>query len=93
MTTDNRFRVGVDIGGTFTDVFYVDEATGACGIAKVPSVRADIAQGQPQGGQPVAVEVNLQLRVPSLGGRLHIGELVGGQIHALQIQANVPGEV
>ncbi len=37
--------VGVDIGGTFTDVFYVDEASGACGIAKVPSVRADIARG------------------------------------------------
>ena len=37
--------VGVDIGGTFTDVFYVDEASAACGIAKVPSVRADIARG------------------------------------------------
>jgi len=37
--------VGVDIGGTFTDVFYVDEATGACGVAKVPSVRSDIALG------------------------------------------------
>ncbi len=37
--------VGVDIGGTFTDVFYVDEASGACGVAKVPSVRADIALG------------------------------------------------
>ncbi len=40
-----RFTVGVDVGGTFTDVFHVDEATGACGIAKVPSVRADIALG------------------------------------------------
>jgi len=37
--------VGVDVGGTFTDVFYVDETTGACGIAKVPSVRGDIAHG------------------------------------------------
>ncbi len=37
--------VGVDIGGTFTDVFHVDEAIGACGIAKAPSVRADIALG------------------------------------------------
>ena len=37
--------VGVDIGGTFTDVFYVDEASGACGVAKVPSVRSDIALG------------------------------------------------
>ena len=37
--------VGVDVGGTFTDVFHVDEATGECGIAKVPSVRGDIAHG------------------------------------------------
>ena len=37
--------VGVDVGGTFTDVFFVDEATGRCGTAKVPSVRRDIAQG------------------------------------------------
>ncbi len=37
--------VGVDVGGTFTDVFFADEASGEFGIAKVPSVRGDIAQG------------------------------------------------
>ena len=37
--------VGVDVGGTFTDVFFADETSGEFGIVKVPSVRGDIAQG------------------------------------------------
>ena len=38
-------RVGVDVGGTFTDVFWLDERSGRYGIGKVPSVRDDIAKG------------------------------------------------
>ena len=38
-------RLGVDIGGTFTDIVLMDEATGALTIAKVPSVPADPAAG------------------------------------------------
>ena len=41
--------VGVDVGGTFTDVFYFDERTGRFGIGKVPSVKDDIASGFLQG--------------------------------------------
>lgn len=37
--------VGVDVGGTFTDVFVLDETTGAVDIAKVPSTRDDQSQG------------------------------------------------
>ena len=37
--------VGVDVGGTFTDVFFADESSGEFGIVKVPSVRGDIALG------------------------------------------------
>lgn len=40
-----KIAIGVDVGGTYTDVFYVDEETGACGAAKVPTVRADLAEG------------------------------------------------
>jgi N-methylhydantoinase A len=39
------WRIGVDIGGTFTDVALVDEATGHIGIAKVPTTPRDLAQG------------------------------------------------
>ena len=39
------WRVGVDIGGTFTDVALVDEATGRIGIAKLPSTPHDLVEG------------------------------------------------
>ncbi|MBM85042.1 MAG: hypothetical protein CMM47_03345, partial [Rhodospirillaceae bacterium] len=31
------WRIGVDIGGTFTDVAVVDEADGSIGVTKVSS--------------------------------------------------------
>ncbi|MDQ2733402.1 MAG: hydantoinase/oxoprolinase family protein [Pseudomonadota bacterium] len=40
---------GVDIGGTFTDVFCIDDATGKFTIAKVASSRADPASGLGRG--------------------------------------------
>jgi N-methylhydantoinase A len=40
-----RKIVGVDVGGTFTDVFFLDEQTGACDIAKVPTSRPDQSAG------------------------------------------------
>ena len=39
------WRIGVDIGGTFTDVALVDEATGRIGVAKVPTTPRDLARG------------------------------------------------
>lgn len=38
-------RVAVDVGGTFTDVMYWDEGTGAVEILKVPSTPEDLAVG------------------------------------------------
>jgi N-methylhydantoinase A len=37
--------VGVDVGGTFTDVFVLDEATGVAEVAKVPTTRPDQSGG------------------------------------------------
>ncbi len=39
------WRIGIDIGGTFTDVATVEEATGRIGIAKVLTTPHDFAQG------------------------------------------------
>ena len=39
------WRVGVDIGGTFTDAALIDDATGAIGVAKVPTTPSDFAEG------------------------------------------------
>ena len=38
------WRIGIDIGGTFTDVALVDEATGRIGIAKVLTTPRDFGQ-------------------------------------------------
>ena len=38
-------RVGIDIGGTFTDLAVVDEETGATSVIKVPSTPSDYASG------------------------------------------------
>ena len=40
-----RLRVGVDTGGTFTDVVVLDEATGRLTTTKTPSTPADPAEG------------------------------------------------
>ncbi|PKP84868.1 MAG: hydantoin utilization protein A [Alphaproteobacteria bacterium HGW-Alphaproteobacteria-2] len=37
--------IGVDVGGTFTDVFLLDEAAGAVQVAKVPTTRPDQSGG------------------------------------------------
>jgi N-methylhydantoinase A len=40
-----RLRVGVDVGGTFTDVIAVDEVTGSTALGKRPTVSDDPAGG------------------------------------------------
>ncbi|HVE05861.1 MAG TPA: hydantoinase/oxoprolinase family protein [Paraburkholderia sp.] len=37
--------VGVDVGGTFTDLFVLDEAAGTAQVVKVPSTRGEEARG------------------------------------------------
>ena len=39
------WRIGVDIGGTFTDVALVDDASGRIGVAKALTTPADFAEG------------------------------------------------
>jgi N-methylhydantoinase A len=44
-TSQSRYVIGVDVGGTFTDVFFLDEANQSIAIAKVPSTRGDQSIG------------------------------------------------
>jgi N-methylhydantoinase A len=57
--------VGVDVGGTFTDLFLLDPAAGTFRTAKVPSRRGDEAQGFLNG-------------LRALGGVSAIGSIVHG---------------
>lgn len=41
----SRRMIGVDVGGTFTDVFVLDEAEGTASVAKVPTTRPDQSGG------------------------------------------------
>jgi N-methylhydantoinase A len=45
MSASRSRLVGVDVGGTFTDLFFMDEAAGTFRTAKVPSNRGDEAVG------------------------------------------------
>ena len=52
-----RLIIGIDVGGTFTDVFALDEASGVCTVGKVPTTRHDPAQGVLDGIHTVATDL------------------------------------
>ena len=47
--TRPAYVIGVDVGGTFTDVFILDETNGTVFTAKVPSTRGDQSKGFVEG--------------------------------------------
>ena len=49
-------RVGVDVGGTFTDLIYVDDEAGRILVHKLPTTPDDPSQGTVQGIQEIAAE-------------------------------------
>ena len=54
MSGKASFVVGVDVGGTFTDLFVLDETDGSARIVKVPSTRGEEARGFMNGVARVA---------------------------------------
>ena len=50
MTTGTaQIVIGVDVGGTFTDIFFLNEADGSCEVVKVPTTGDDQSRGIQQG--------------------------------------------
>lgn len=58
--------IGVDVGGTFTDLFFLDEASGRCMVAKVPSTKGD---------QSIGIREGIAMRTDGLGD---VGTIVHG---------------
>ncbi|MEE9149665.1 MAG: hydantoinase/oxoprolinase N-terminal domain-containing protein, partial [Candidatus Tectomicrobia bacterium] len=50
-------RVGIDIGGTFTDLVAMDEATGAIRFSKVATVPQDLVAGMTDALERGAVDL------------------------------------
>src|SRR5262249_3279592 len=49
MKAERRLRIGIDTGGTFTDVVAVDESTGAIAVTKTPTTPQDPSLGVLEG--------------------------------------------
>lgn len=49
MSKPKRYAVGVDVGGTFTDIFILDQVTGTADIVKTPSTLDDQSRGLVEG--------------------------------------------
>src|SRR5438876_1120913 len=49
-------RLGVDVGGTFTDLIYVDDEAGLIRVHKLPTTPADPSQGTVQGIEEITQE-------------------------------------
>ena len=56
-----RYRLGVDVGGTFTDVLLVEEGSGATWRAKTASTPSDQAVGVRNGIAKVCEEAGIAL--------------------------------
>ena len=53
------YRLGVDVGGTFTDLLLVDEDTGRTWRAKTPSTPADQSEGVMSGLSKVCAQAGI----------------------------------
>ncbi|HZA82623.1 MAG TPA: hydantoinase/oxoprolinase family protein, partial [Actinomycetes bacterium] len=75
-----RIRVGVDTGGTFTDVVAFDEDSGGLAATKTPSTPADPAQGFMDGLRKV---------LATLGGGGAAGEDLTAVCHGTTVATNL----
>jgi N-methylhydantoinase A len=61
--TAARHILGIDIGGTFTDVLAVDVETGSLSVAKVPTVPGSLVDGIVAGLEELALELGAVSRI------------------------------
>ncbi|MGZ8707205.1 MAG: hydantoinase/oxoprolinase family protein [Gaiellaceae bacterium] len=61
--SDRRHILGIDIGGTFTDVLAVDVETGELSVAKVPTVPGSLVDGIVAGVEELGLELGAVSRI------------------------------
>jgi N-methylhydantoinase A len=84
--TDARIRIGIDTGGTFTDVVAVDEVTGEVATTKTPSTPADPAEGFLAGIDKVLGQLGLggeAITAVSHGTTVATNKLLEGKVENL----------
>ena len=64
-------RIGVDVGGTFTDVFLYDSARSRFWLAKTPSTPANQAEGVIKGIVEVCAQGRARASAPGRGAARH----------------------
>ena len=86
ITPTGRLRVGIDTGGTFTDIVAVDGATGAMHVTKVSSTPANPAIGLVRGVHDILAQAGAgaeELGVICHGTTVATNALLQGQIEGL----------
>ena len=81
-----RIRIGVDTGGTFTDVVAVDEVSGALATTKTPSTPSDPAEGFLAGIDKVLAGLGLdgqEISAVSHGTTVATNKLLEGKVENL----------
>ena len=81
-----RIRIGIDTGGTFTDVVAVDEHTGELAATKTPSTPADPAVGFMTGVHKVLDQLGLDgdsVSAVSHGTTVATNKLLEGKVENL----------
>jgi N-methylhydantoinase A len=82
----SRLRIGIDTGGTFTDVVAVDGATGRVAVTKVPSTPADPALGLARGVRQILEQTGrsaAELAALAHGTTVATNALLQGEIDSL----------
>lgn len=94
MTQQRKIRIGIDTGGTFTDVVAFDEATGEIFTTKTPSTPSNPADGFMAGVNKVLEQVGLPagsgdaITAVSHGTTVATNQLLEGKIERLGFIAN-----
>jgi N-methylhydantoinase A len=81
--SERRVRIGIDTGGTFTDVVAVDEETGQTTTTKTPSTPADPAEGFLNGVRKVLGQLGLDgeaITAVSHGTTVATNQLLEGKL-------------